>query len=144
MYILPLTAFSRYVFIGAFLLIASGVSGVTIAHAEGTPASQDPVKPEPVKPANEYPQEVVRTFMKGCGFTNSKEFCTCSLDKLRSQYTFAEFLKIDTAARETKQVPKEVIDIFQSCRSKVSQNSARDTNFGIYSALRSNPNQGNS
>ncbi|ELS31823.1 hypothetical protein FEV09_15380 [Pseudanabaena catenata USMAC16] len=121
MYILSLIAFSRYIFIGTFLLIVSGVSGVTIAHAEGnTPASQEPVKQEPVKPANEYPQEVVRTFMKGCGFTNSKEFCTCSLDKLRSQYTFAEFLKIDTAARETKQVPKEVVDIFQSCRSKVS------------------------
>jgi hypothetical protein len=65
----------------------------------------------------EYPQEVIKTFMKGCGFTNSKEFCTCSLDKLRSQYTFAEFLKIDTAARETKQVPQEVINIFQSCRN---------------------------
>jgi hypothetical protein len=73
------------------------------------------------KPANqekyEYPQEVAKTFMKGCGFTNSKEFCVCSLDKLRSQYTFAEFLKIDTAARETKQVPQDVINIFQSCRN---------------------------
>ncbi|MFM7888677.1 MAG: hypothetical protein ACKPCM_18745 [Pseudanabaena sp.] len=67
---------------------------------------------------NEYPQEVTKTFMKGCEFTNSKEFCTCSLDKLRSRYTFDEFLKIDTAARETKQVPKEVINIFQSCRPK--------------------------
>lgn len=73
---------------------------------------------QPVKQEKfEYPQEVIKTFMKGCGFTNSKEFCTCSLDKLRSQYTFADFLKIDTAARETKQVPQEVISIFQSCRN---------------------------
>lgn len=78
--------------------------------------SQNNSSPKPEK--NEYPQEVTKTFMKGCGFTNSKEFCTCSFDKLRSQYTFAEFLKIDTAARETKQVPKEVINIFQSCRPK--------------------------
>lgn len=71
------------------------------------------------KQQNEYPQEVTKNFMKGCGFTNSKEFCACSLDKLRSQYTFAEFLKIDTAARETKQVPSEVIKIFQSCRPQI-------------------------
>ncbi|MBD2315703.1 hypothetical protein [Phormidium tenue] len=84
-------------------------SSISIAWAEESP----PVNQEKY----EYPQEVSKTFMKGCGFTNSKEFCTCSLDKLRSQYTFAEFLKIDTAARETKQVPQEVINIFQSCRN---------------------------
>ena len=76
---------------------------------------------EEVKPASQekytYPQEVIKTFMKGCGFTNSKEFCTCSLDKIRLQYNFTDFLKIDTAARETKQVPEEVITIFQSCRN---------------------------
>jgi len=85
-------------------------SGITALYAQ----DNQPAKPEKY----EYPQEVVRTFMKGCGFTSTKEFCTCSLDKLRSQYSFAEFLKIDTAARETKQVPKEVINIFQSCRPK--------------------------
>jgi hypothetical protein len=84
-------------------------SSISIAWAEeSAPVNQEKY---------EYPQEVSKTFMKGCGFTNSKEFCTCSLDKLRSQYTFAEFLKIDTAARETKQVPQEVINIFQSCRN---------------------------
>ncbi len=93
-----------------FLLVSSGTS---IAwSAENKPANQE---------KHEYPQEVVKTFMKGCGFTNNKEFCTCSLDKLRSQYTFAEFLKLDTAVRETKQVPKEVINLFQACRPKVNQ-----------------------
>lgn len=87
-----------------FLIIA----GTSTVHSQENPSTK--------QEKNEYPQEVMKTFMKGCGFTNSKEFCTCSLDKLRSQYTFAEFLKIDTAARETKQVPKEVINIFQSCR----------------------------
>jgi len=94
--------------LSTFLLISSGISA-TYAE-ENKPAKQE---------KNEYPQEVTRTFMKGCGFTNSKEFCTCSLDKLRSQYTFAEFLKIDTAARETKQVPPEVIQLFQSCRPQI-------------------------
>ena len=89
--------------------IALASSSISIAWAE----ESRPVNQEKY----EYPQEVIKTFMKGCGFTNSKEFCTCSLDKLRSQYTFAEFLKIDTAARETKQVPQEVINIFQSCRN---------------------------
>jgi len=89
-----------------FFLVSSGLS---IAYAEEIkPASQEKYT---------YPQEVIKTFMKGCGFTNSKEFCTCSLDKIRLQYNFTEFLKIDTAARETKQVPKEVITIFQSCRN---------------------------
>jgi len=88
-------------------------SGISIASAEeNKPISQEKY---------EYPQEVTKTFMKGCGFTSNKEFCTCSLDKLRSQYTFAEFLKIDTAVRETKQVPQEVISLFQSCRPQVSQ-----------------------
>ncbi|PZU93750.1 MAG: hypothetical protein DCE90_15760 [Pseudanabaena sp.] len=74
---------------------------------------------KPVKPEKyEYPQEVVRTFMKGCGFTSNKAYCTCSLDKLRSRYTFAEFLEIDKSARETNQVPKEVISLFQSCRTQ--------------------------
>ncbi|MEA5485967.1 MULTISPECIES: hypothetical protein [Pseudanabaena] len=89
------------------LVLAS--SGISMSWAE----ESQPVKQEKF----EYPQEVIKTFMKGCEFTNSKEFCTCSLDKLRSQYTFADFLKIDTAARETKQVPQEVINIFQSCRN---------------------------
>jgi hypothetical protein len=85
------------------------VSGISMAGAEeNKPTTQEKY---------EYPQEVTRTFMKGWGFTNSKEFCICSLDKLRLQYTFAEFLKIDTAARETKQVPQDVINIFQSCRN---------------------------
>lgn len=88
--------------------LALASNGISMAWAE----ENKPVTQEKY----EYPQEVIKTFMKGCGFTNSKEFCTCSLDKLRSQYTFAEFLKIDTAARETKQVPQEVINIFQSCR----------------------------
>jgi hypothetical protein len=92
--------------LSTFILASNGIS---IASAEeNKPANQEKY---------EYPQEVTRTFMKGCGFTNSKEFCVCSLDKLRSQYTFAEFLKIDTAARETKQVPQDVINIFQSCRN---------------------------
>ncbi len=91
--------------LSTFVLVNSGIS---IASAqESKPATQEKY---------EYPQEVSKTFMKGCGFTNSKEFCACSFDKLRSQYSFAEFLKIDTAARETKQVPQEVINIFQSCR----------------------------
>ena len=81
--------------------------------AQSPPASN----PSPKTEKFEYPQEVTRTFMKGCGFTNSREFCTCSLDGLRSQYSFADFLKIDEAARETKQVPQEVINIFQSCRN---------------------------
>jgi hypothetical protein len=94
--------------LSAFFLIISGTSGV---HSqENQPTKQD---------KNEYPLEVTKTFMKGCGFTNSNEFCTCSLDKLRSQYTFAEFLKIDTAVRETKQVPLEVIKLFQSCRPQI-------------------------
>lgn len=89
-----------------FFLVSSGLS---IAYAEEIkPASQEKYT---------YPQEVIKTFMKGCGFTNSKEFCTCSLDKIRLQYNFTDFLKIDTAARETKQVPEEVITIFQSCRN---------------------------
>lgn len=89
-----------------FFIVSSGLS---IAYAEEIkPASQEKYT---------YPQEVIKTFMKGCGFTNSKEFCTCSLDKIRLQYNFTDFLKIDTAARETKQVPKEVITIFQSCRN---------------------------
>jgi len=74
---------------------------------------------KPVKPEKyEYPQEVVRTFMKGCGFTSDKEYCVCCLDKLRSRYTFAEFLEIDKSARETSKVPQEVISMFQSCRTK--------------------------
>lgn len=101
----------RHLFLSlsTFLLISSGISA-TYAE-DNKPAKQE---------KNEYPQEVMRTFMKGCGFTNSKEFCTCSLDKLRSQYNFAEFLKIDTAARETKQVPPEVIQMFRSCLPKVN------------------------
>jgi hypothetical protein len=99
----------RY-YLFALTTFVLAVSGISMAGAEeNKPATQEKY---------EYPQEVTRTFMKGCGFTNSKEFCICSLDKLRSQYTFAEFLKIETAARETKQVPKEVINIFQSCRPK--------------------------
>lgn len=94
----------------SFSILFLSISRISIAWAdESKTNNQD---------KNEYPQEVTKTFMKGCGFTSSNEFCTCSLDKLRSQYTFAEFLKIDTAARETKQVPKEVINIFQSCRPK--------------------------
>jgi hypothetical protein len=100
--------------LSTFLLIGSGITAV---HAEENKPIQQDIKQE----KHEYPQEVTKTFMKGCGFTSNKEFCTCSLDKLRSQYTFAEFLKIDTAARETKQVPQEVISLFQSCRPKVSQ-----------------------
>lgn len=93
----------------AITTFALVVSGISVASAEeNKPTNQEKY---------EYPQEVTKTFLKGCGFTNSKEFCTCSLDKLRSQYTFAEFLKIDTAARETKQVPQDVINIFQSCRN---------------------------
>ena len=80
--------------------------------AQSPPASN----PSPKAEKFEYPQEVTRTFMKGCGFTNNREFCSCSLDGLRSQYSFADFLKIDEAARETKQVPQEVINIFQACR----------------------------
>ncbi|MBD2176119.1 hypothetical protein H6F42_04190 [Pseudanabaena sp. FACHB-1998] len=94
--------------LSTFLLVSSSISAAVNSQETQTPKQEK----------YEYPQEVVKTFMKGCGFTNSKDFCTCSLDKLRSQYTFAEFLKIDTAARETKQVPKEVINIFQSCRPK--------------------------
>lgn len=93
----------------AFLVAMNGNSAVS---AQTNPSAK--------QEKNEYPQEVMKTFMKGCGFTNSKEFCTCSFDKLRSQYTFAEFLKIDTTARETKQVPPEVIQIFQSCRPKTA------------------------
>ena len=89
-----------------FFVVSSGLS---MAYAEEIkPASQEKYT---------YPQEVIKTFMKGCGFTNSKEFCTCSLDKIRLQYNFTDFLKIDTAARETKQVPEKVITIFQSCRN---------------------------
>jgi hypothetical protein len=98
----------HYLFLSLSICILN-VGNTSIAWAD----ESIPVKQE----KHEYPQEVGRTFMKGCGFTNSKEFCACSFDKLRSQYTFAEFLKIDTAARETKQVPQEVINIFQSCRN---------------------------
>ncbi|PZO37756.1 MAG: hypothetical protein DCF19_17980 [Pseudanabaena frigida] len=94
--------------LSTFVLAGTGIS--MAAAEENKP--NNPVKQEKY----EYPQEVIKTFMKGCGFTNSKEFCTCSIDKVRSQYSFAEFLKIDTAARETKKVPQEVINIFQSCR----------------------------
>ena len=97
----------QLLFLCTFLLVS--IETAIAWSAENKPANQE---------KHEYPQEVVKTFMKGCGFTSSKEFCTCSLDKLRSQYTFAEFLKIDTAARETKQVPPEVISLFQSCRPK--------------------------
>ena len=86
----------------------------------GTSAAYSQENPSTKQEKNEYPQEVTKTFMKGCGFTGSNEFCTCSLDKLRSRYTFAEFLKIDTAARETKQVPPEVIQLFKSCLPKVN------------------------
>ncbi|NUN65485.1 hypothetical protein HCU40_12170 [Pseudanabaena biceps] len=96
--------------LSTFLLISSGIAGV---YAEENKPIQQDVKQEKY----EYPQEVGKTFMKGCGFTNSKKFCVCSFDKLRSQYTFAEFLKIDTSARETKKVPQEVINIFQSCQN---------------------------
>ena len=107
-------AFIKNLSLGLFSICCILVSsGISIASAEeNKPISQEKY---------EYPQEVTKTFMKGCGFTSNKEFCTCSLDKLRSQYTFAEFLKIDTAVRETKQVPQEVISLFQSCRPKVSQ-----------------------
>jgi len=101
----------HHLFLSFSILILS-ISQISIAWADEIKTNN--------QDKNEYPQEVVKTFMKGCGFTNSKEFCTCSLDKLRSQYTFDEFLKIDTAARETRQVPKEVINIFQSCRPKQS------------------------
>jgi hypothetical protein len=97
----------HYLFALTTLVLA--VSGISMAGAE----ENKPANPEKY----EYPQEVTKTFMKGCGFTNNKEFCVCSLDKLRSQYTFAEFLKIDTAVRETKQVPQEIINIFQACRN---------------------------
>lgn len=92
--------------LSVFILIISRISP---AWSE----EKKPVKPE----KNEYPKEVVTTFMKGCGFTSSKEYCTCSLDKLR--YTFAEFLEIDKSARETNKVPREVISMFQSCRTQV-------------------------
>ena len=76
----------RY-YLFALTTFVLAVSGISMAGAEeNKPATQEKY---------EYPQEVTRTFMKGCGFTNSKEFCICSLDKLRSQYTFADLYLLE-------------------------------------------------
>lgn len=69
------------------------------------------------KPLHNYPPEVTKTFMKGCEFTETKKFCTCSFDKLRQNYTFAEFTKVDNNIRETRQVPEDVSALFKSCRN---------------------------
>ncbi|MEE3717274.1 hypothetical protein V2H45_10990 [Tumidithrix elongata RA019] len=73
---------------------------------------------------NPYPNEVVNTFMKGCQITNDKSFCSCSLDKLQTTYTFENFRKIDAEARETKKLPNEVLEIFTSCQAKHTNNTS--------------------
>jgi hypothetical protein len=71
---------------------------------------------------NPYPNEVVNTFMKGCQLTNDKSFCSCSLDKLQTTYTFENFKKVDAEVRETKKLPNEVLEIFTACRAKQTNN----------------------
>jgi hypothetical protein len=70
-------------------------------------------------PLNEYPKEVMSTFLKGCQLhpQNNLDYCTCSLKELQARYTFREFTKLDSEVRETKQIPPEVQAIFSQCRT---------------------------
>ncbi len=97
------------------LLVASFActSALSVITLGNTYAQQTSQTDPPTK--NVYPTEVVKTFMKGCQFKGDKVYCTCILDKLQFQYTFAEFTQLDNQIRETRKVPNEVQETFNSC-----------------------------
>jgi hypothetical protein len=70
-----------------------------------------------------YPDTVVTGFIETCVQQGSQQVspevmqkvCTCSISEIQNQYTYDEFLEIDKALSQGKELPPEVTQIVQSC-----------------------------
>jgi len=63
-----------------------------------------------------YPEEVQKTYLRGCQYTNSPSFCQCTMDKFQTKYTFQAFRQLENQYIETKKIPPEVLGIFIECK----------------------------
>ncbi len=68
------------------------------------------------QPKYDYPDEVKKTYLRGCTYTNSLAFCQCTMNKFQSKYNFQAFRQLENQYIETKKIPPEVLEIFWACR----------------------------
>jgi hypothetical protein len=70
-----------------------------------------------------YPDTVVTGFIETCVQQGDqqvsaeimKKICTCSISGIQNQYTYAEFIEIDKALNQGKELPPEVTQVVQDC-----------------------------
>ncbi|MEI6429252.1 MAG: hypothetical protein WCO45_12860 [Pseudanabaena sp. ELA607] len=67
-----------------------------------------------------YPEEVQKTYLRGCQYTNPPSFCQCTIDKFQNKYSFQTFRQLENQYIETKKIPAEVLEIFIDCQKKVN------------------------
>ncbi len=75
---------------------------------------------QPNEPKHIYPNEVKKTYLRGCEYTNTSVFCQCTIDQLQAKYSFQTFRQLENEYLETKKIPPEVLEIFWFCRKQLS------------------------
>jgi hypothetical protein len=78
---------------------------------------------------NRYPTSVVEDYLEGCqrqavsaGIPESlvKNFCSCTLNKLRSRYTVEEFRQLRDRATTASETPQAFTEVGMACFGELS------------------------
>jgi hypothetical protein len=65
-----------------------------------------------------YPSEVVQNFMNACTQGGgSDKACTCVIERLQDEMPLDEFVEFEAQVNAGEELPSEVTDIIESCRS---------------------------
>jgi hypothetical protein len=93
---------------GARLRRGLAVAGLVVATALGSSPT--------LAQEESYPQQMVEEFLQGCVRGGGTETaCSCTLRRIQSQLTLADFANIWNQMRQTGQVPTEIAADIASC-----------------------------
>jgi hypothetical protein len=68
------------------------------------------------RPADVYPEDVVRNFMTSCTTRSDERACRCAIDALQRRFTVDEFRAVETRML-AGELPKEALDAVAGCRA---------------------------
>lgn len=65
---------------------------------------------------NEYPEAVNANFLSSCTSTGgSQSECQCALDGIQEEYTYQEFVELESTAVTSSDVPDKLLEIITGC-----------------------------
>lgn len=69
------------------------------------------------KTGSKYPPQVIENFVESCtgGDASMEAACTCAIDRIQSEYSFAEFMKIDRQVQASGNPPEGLTQIMEAC-----------------------------